>query len=172
MLGTFEYPDFPLDPKVAKLEHGKDHVPGETASAYFKAYARHFGIDKLIQFNTKVAIAEHQETEDGGWSLTLETGTEGKTSNVFARRVIVATGLSTEPILPTFDGQETYGGRIYHARDFPDNYDTVHTAQNATVYGTGKFAWDVAYAYAVAGVPVNWVIRCKYPTNLDIAPFR
>lgn len=159
LLGTFEYPDFPLDGKAVNLRHAKDHVPGEDANAYFKAYARHFGIDKLIQFNSKVTVAEHQETQDGGWVLTIECG--GKTSQIFTRRLIVATGLTTDPILPTFDGQESYGGLIYHAKDFGRYADTRKTAKNATVYGTGKFAWDVAYSYAKAGVPVNWVIRCK-----------
>ncbi|KAJ6781919.1 hypothetical protein PWT90_10863 [Aphanocladium album] len=163
LLGTFEYPDFPLDPAAVNLRPAKDHIPGETANAYFKAYARHFGIDKSIQYNTKVTVAEHQEdTDEGGWILTLESAEDKKASTqVFARRLIVATGLTTDPILPTFAGQETFGSPIFHAKDFANHADTLKTAKSATVYGVGKFAWDVAYSYALAGVPVNWVIRAS-----------
>ncbi len=166
-MGTFEYPDFPLDPAAVKLRPAQDHVPGETANAYFKAYARHFGIDGLIRFNTKVLVAEHHDdTNEGGWTLTLETtpaeGEGNAPTTVFARRLIVATGLTTDPILPTFSGQDTFGAPIFHAKDFSEHVDTLGTAKSATVYGVGKFAWDVAYSYATSGVPVHWVIRGEH----------
>lgn len=164
MLGTFEYPDFPFNPEAFKLQPGKDHIPGEAVNAYFEAYAKAFGIDKYLHFNTKVTVAQHQsETNNGGWVLTLEeAGSNNCTPrNVFARRLIVATGMTSEPILSSFKGQATYGGRIFHPRDFADNFDTTKTAKCATVYGTGKFSWDAAYSYATAGVPVKWVVRCK-----------
>lgn len=160
LLGTFEYPDFPLNPEAVNLRPAKDHIPGETANAYFKAYTRYFGIDGLIQYNTKVTVAEHQEqTDEGGWVLTLEKTDKKASTKVFARRLIVATGLTSDPILPNFAGQETFGAPIFHAKDFVKHADTLKTAKSATVYGVGKFAWDVAYSYALAGVPVNWVIR-------------
>lgn len=162
LLGTFEYPDFPIDPEAVNLRAGQDHIPGETCNAYVTAYAKHFGVDKLIQYNTKVTVAEHQDTDDGGWILTLETQ-NGKptTTKVFARRLIMATGLTSEPIPSSFPGQDTYGGKVFHPKEFVDLTDTLKTAKNATVYGTGKSAWDIAYSYATSGVPVNWVIRCK-----------
>ncbi|KAJ4163594.1 hypothetical protein LMH87_005314 [Akanthomyces muscarius] len=179
LLGTFEYPDFPLDPAAVNLRPAKDHIPGETANAYFKAYARRFGIDGLIQFNTKVIVAEHQEdTAEGGWVLTIEKTEELNTpSKVFARRLVVATGLTTDPILPTFDGQDTFGAPIFHAKDFSQYADTLKTAKSATVYGVGKYAWDVAYSYAAAGVPVNWVIRASghglgWVTTPRVSPFK
>ncbi len=152
------------------MRPAKDHIPGETANAYFKAYARRFGIDGLIQFNTKVIVAEHQEdTAEGGWVLTIEKTEELNTpSKVFARRLVVATGLTTDPILPTFDGQDTFGAPIFHAKDFSQYADTLKTAKSATVYGVGKYAWDVAYSYAAAGVPVNWVIRGEHSLILPI----
>ncbi|KAM3566267.1 hypothetical protein ARSEF4850_000775 [Beauveria asiatica] len=165
LLGTFEYPDFPLDAQTAKLQPAQDHIPGETVNAYLKAYARRFGIDRLIRFSTKVAVAEHQEeTEQGGWVLTLENAKGATTdapTKVFARRLIAATGLTTDPIAPVFDGQETFGGPIFHVKEFPRYADTLKTAKSATVYGVGKAAWDVAYSYAMSGVPVNWVIRAS-----------
>ncbi|ATY59099.1 Flavin monooxygenase [Cordyceps militaris] len=179
LLGTFEYPDFPLD--AAQLEPPKDHIPGETVNAYLKAYAARFGIDRFLQFSTKVVVAEHQE--QGGWVLTLETeqdntdGTPALQTKVFTRRLITATGLVSDPILPSFTGQATFGGPIFHAKDFAQYAETLQTAKSATVYGVGKSAWDVAYSYAINGVPVNWVIRASghglgWVSTSRVSPFK
>ncbi|TQV97029.1 flavin-binding monooxygenase-like family protein [Cordyceps javanica] len=180
LLGTFEYPDFPFDAETAKLKPAADHIPGETVNAYLKAYAIHFGIDGFIQFNTKVIIAEHQEeTIEGGWVLTLEsTGDKAAPlRKIFTRRLITATGVSSDPILPTFTGQDEFEGPIFHAIDFPRYANTLKTAKSAAVYGVGKFAWDVAYSYAMAGVPVNWVIRASghglgWVSTSRVSPFK
>ncbi|OAA73381.1 Flavin monooxygenase-like protein [Cordyceps fumosorosea ARSEF 2679] len=159
--GTFEYPDFPLE--AVDIEPAKDHIPGETVNAYLKAYAARFGVDKLIHFNTKVNVAEHQEDDtSGGWILTLEgPAGDGAQTRVFTRRLIVATGGTSDPIMPTFIDQDTFGRPIFHSKDFPRYSETLKTAKRATVYGVGKFAWDVAYAYATSGVTVDWVIRAS-----------
>ncbi|EEH33191.2 hypothetical protein PAAG_04244 [Paracoccidioides lutzii Pb01] len=73
--------------------------------------------------------------------------------------LILATGLTSEAFLPHFDGQETFGGPIFHIKDFPQNKATLGTAKSVTILGATKSAWDAAYAYSTAGVKVNWIIR-------------
>ncbi|KAI6784004.1 uncharacterized protein J7T54_004550 [Emericellopsis cladophorae] len=156
LLGTFEFPDFPMDTATFGVAP-REHIPGGVLNAYLKAYAARFGIDTLIRANSKVTAAEHQETAEGGWVLTVSNDQQETT--VFARRLIVASGLTSEAFLPHFDGQETFGGRIFHGRDFLQNKDTIQEGKSVTVYGGSKFAWDAVYAYASAGTKVNWVIR-------------
>lgn len=139
----------------------KEHMSGEVINNYLKAYAARFGITSLIRLNTKVIVAEHQETVEGGWILTIAPLNQAPT-RVFARRVIFATGTTSEAFLPHFEGQESFGGRIFHGKDFKQNSDTLQTAKRVTVFGGTKFAWDAVYAYATAGVKVDWVIRCTY----------
>lgn len=157
LLGTYEYPDFPMDPATFGVREG-EHIPGAVINAYLHAYAAHFGIRDAIRLNTRVVTAEHQD-KGGGWILTV-AGPAGEYA-VFARRLIMATGLTSEPFLPHFEGQETFGGRIFHGKDFLQNKDTIRPGTTVTVFGGTKFAFDAVYAYATAGVKVNWVIRCE-----------
>ncbi|KAL2677357.1 hypothetical protein Neosp_011126 [[Neocosmospora] mangrovei] len=156
-LGTFEYPDFPMDSATFNINPG-EHIPGGTINAYLNAYAAKFGINDLIRVKTKVLVAEHQDTAEGGWVLTVAGSNEEETK-VYARRLIIATGLTSEAFLPHFDGQEVFGGKIFHGKDFLQNKDTIQAGKSVTVFGGSKFAWDAVYAYVTAGVKVNWVIR-------------
>ncbi|KAI0403159.1 hypothetical protein F4802DRAFT_608202 [Xylaria palmicola] len=158
LLGTYEYPGFPMSSDEFDVKPG-EHVPGQTINAYLKAYAKRNQLSDLIHLNTKVLFAEHQDTNSGGWVLTLTTLDPSVTGKVFAKRLILATGLTSEAFLPRFDGQEIFGGRIFHGKHFQQNSDTLKTAEAVTIFGATKFAWDAAYAYATAGVRVNWVIR-------------
>ncbi|ROT39960.1 FAD/NAD(P)-binding domain-containing protein [Sodiomyces alkalinus F11] len=161
LLGTYEFPDFPMDPDTFDIKPGQ-HLPGHTINKYLKAYAAEFGISNLIRLNTKVTVAEHQEeTAEGGWVLTVVSGDPAKETKVFARRLIVATGLTSEAFLPHFEGQETFGGRIFHGKHFLQNKDTIEPGKTVAVFGGTKFAFDAVYAYASAGVKVNWVIRAS-----------
>lgn len=155
-----------MDSATFGVEHN-EHIPGEVVNAYLKAYAVKFGIVELIRFQTKVIVAEHQETAEGGWILTVANSKQEE-SKVFARRLILATGLTSDAFLPRFEGQETFGGRIFHSKDFLQNNDTLETTKSVTVFGATKFAWDAVYAYAMAGVTVNWVIRCMYCTAVAL----
>ncbi|PGH32257.1 hypothetical protein GX50_04922 [[Emmonsia] crescens] len=157
LIGTYEYPDFPMDTATFGIKSG-EHIPGQVINAYLKAYAAKFGIADLVRLQTKVIVAEHQDTVAGGWILTV-TNSKQEESKVFVRRLILATGMTSEAFLPHFDGQETFGGPIFHNKHFMLNRDTLKTAKSVTILGATKSAWDAAYAYAMAGVKVNWVIR-------------
>lgn len=155
LFGTYQYPDFPMESGKFGAEPGR-HIPGRAVHEYLKAYAAKFDLTHLIRLNTKVIVAEHQEI-DGGWTLTTQH--KGEKSTICTRKLIVATGLTSEPNLATFAGQDTFEGRIFHGRDFPRNEDTIGSDKVATVYGSTKYAWDAVYAYATAGTEVHWIIR-------------
>ncbi|KAI1321951.1 hypothetical protein F5Y16DRAFT_59052 [Xylariaceae sp. FL0255] len=157
LLGRYEYPGFPMSTEKFDVKH-REHIKGPSIHSYLKAYAKHNGLTGLILLRTKVLSAEHHDTDAGGWTLTVETTGEGERT-LFARRLILATGLTSIPFLPHFAGQEEFGGRIFHQKFFQQNSDTLQTAKAVTVFGASKFAWDAVYAYATAGVKVNWVIR-------------
>lgn len=165
LLGTYEYPDFPMDSKRFNVKPGS-HIPGEVVHEYLCAYAAEFGIAKHIRLQTRVLFAEHQDTAEGGWILTIVSSADGERpeqeQKVGARRLIISTGLTSDAFLPHFEGQETFGGRIFHGKHFQQNRDTLETAKSVVVFGGTKFAWDAAYAYATAGVQTHMVIRCEH----------
>lgn len=155
MFGTYQYPDFPMESGKYGAEPGR-HIPARAVHEYLKSYADQFDLTQLIRLNTKVVSAEHQEI-DGGWILNLQCN--GQTSTIRTKRLIVASGFTSEPNRVSFVGQENFGGRVFHGREFHQNADTVKAGQSATVYGSTKYAWDAVYAYATAGADVHWVIR-------------
>ncbi|KAF4508956.1 hypothetical protein G6O67_005274 [Ophiocordyceps sinensis] len=157
LLGTYEYPDFPMESGRFKVQPG-EHIPGDVVNAYLKAYAIEFGIHDYIRLGTRVTSAEHQP--GGGWILTA-IDAKGEECKVFSRRLIVATGLTSEPFIPHIKGQETFGGAIFHGKDFLQNRDTLETAKSIAIVGGSKFSWDAVYSFAKAGVKVHWVIRAS-----------
>ncbi|KAH9894723.1 hypothetical protein F4778DRAFT_794725 [Xylariomycetidae sp. FL2044] len=169
LLGTYEYPDFPMSSDSFHVKSG-EHITGEAINAYLKAYAAHFGIADSIRLDTRVLSAEHQETPDGGWVLTIShTHSATNVSKVFAHRLIIATGLTSEPFIPHLEGQGRFEGRLFHGKYFQQNRDTL-TAKTVTVFGASKFSWDTVYAYVTAGAKVNWIIRSEGHGPCWIAP--
>ncbi|KAM5378540.1 hypothetical protein ACJZ2D_004494 [Fusarium nematophilum] len=156
MLGTYEYPDFPMDPETFGVLPGQ-HIPGRVVHEYLNQYAQKFGIFDKIRFEHKVESAEHQE--DGGWILQARDSKAGKDVQIQAKRLVVATGLTSEAFLPHFDGEDKFGAPLFHGKDFLDYADTLDTAKSVTVFGGTKTAWDLVYQYATNGIEVNWVIR-------------
>ncbi|TEA22539.1 FAD-dependent monooxygenase DEP4 [Colletotrichum sidae] len=168
LLGTYEYPDFPMDSDTYNIQP-RQHIPGETLFDYLSAYAKRFGIERKIRLRNKVVTAEHRETDEGGWVLTI-VNELGRQSKVSARRLIVSTGQTSEPWMPRFQGQESFGGNVFHGKQFRQNSETLQTAQRVTVFGGTKLAWDAVYAYATSGVKVDWVIRSTGHGPIWIAP--
>lgn len=159
MLGTYEYSDFPMDSDIFGVKPGQ-HIPGDILQRYFEKYAEHFQILGKIRLNSKVETAEQKL--DGGWRLivTERNGNEPRTKIIEPSKLIMATGLTSEPFLPTFSGQDTFGAPLFHPRHFLDyEPDVLQSGKHVTVFGGTKSAWDVAYACASSGVQVDWVIR-------------
>jgi cation diffusion facilitator CzcD-associated flavoprotein CzcO len=156
MLGTYEYPDFPMVSDVFGVKAG-EHIPGEVMNRYLTDYAERFDIFDKIRRWTTVSAAEHQDGPDGGWVLTVQNFE--RTYNIFAAKLVVATGLTSEPFLPHIAGQETFGAPRFHGKDFIQWAETLDSAKRVTVFGGTKLAWDAVYAYASRGVKVDWVIR-------------
>ncbi|KAI1415378.1 FAD/NAD(P)-binding domain-containing protein [Hypoxylon sp. FL1857] len=167
LLGTYEYPDFPMSSDKFDVKPGK-HIPGEVINTYLQAYAEEFGIIDFIRLNTTVLVAEHQDKVEGGWVLTVQP-LKREPFKVFARRLIIATGLLSEPFMPRFKGQDQFGGKVFHSADFPQNSDTLK-AKTVTVFGAGKSGWDAVYQYATTGVKVHWIIRSTGHGPVWMAP--
>ncbi|KAH7308153.1 hypothetical protein B0I35DRAFT_442997 [Stachybotrys elegans] len=171
--GTFEYPDFPMDPSQFNARP-EAHIPGQTIYEYLNAYAKHFGIFSSIRLYTKTLSATHQP--EGGWVLRVESQQHSHSnanstgSEIFATRLIVATGLTSEPFMPHINGQEEFGRPIFHPRDFKTAATAFDPSNRVTVFGGSKFAWDAVYEYATHGIHVDWVIRATGHGPCWVAP--
>ncbi|KAI3394500.1 hypothetical protein diail_2634 [Diaporthe ilicicola] len=167
LVGTLEYPDFPLVPEEFGIERGQ-HVPGHIIHEYLSHYADKFGIASKIRLEHKVISAEHQD--QGGWTVTAKAW--GHIIKLTAAKLVVSTGLSSEEFLPKIDGEDSFASPIFHVKHFPDYADTPDTAKSVTILGGGKSAWDAVYAYASKGVQVNWVIRGVFKSEVARAFYK
>ncbi|KAE8159225.1 hypothetical protein BDV40DRAFT_291148 [Aspergillus tamarii] len=154
MVGSYEYPDFPMLEEVYGVRPDT-HIPAATMCRYLTDYAHHFGVFERVQFNTTVNTVELGP--DDGWTLTIDPGSGPST--LHTKRLVLATGLTSLPNMPSFTGQESFNGPVFHARDFHKRADTLTTCKRVVVVGGAKSAFDVSYAYVQAGVQVDLVIR-------------
>lgn len=160
MRGNYEFGDFTFDDAGLKVKHG-EHILGHEVHQYLRRYAEVFDIYQHIRFDVQVTTAQHLP-EGAGWLLTITSnGDPGKKRQISARKLIVATGLTSDAFVPDLPGSKAdEAPPVVHVKDFqaraPELFKTV---QRATVLGGTKSAWDVCYAFASEGIPVDWVIR-------------
>lgn len=155
MLGTYEFSDFPMDEASYGVKKGQ-HIPGEIVQKYLVAFAEHFKFLDRVRLSHRVESAEHKA--DGSWTLTVSHNKEPLI--IETKRLIVATGITSQAYLPTFKSQEDFGAPLFHCRDMLEHESEVFKAgERATVFGGTKSAWDAAYACATSGMKVDWIIR-------------
>ena len=164
--GSLEYPDFPMDESYG-IKAG-EHIPGTVIYAYLTDCARKSGVLERTRLRTRVESAEDKGEQ--GWLLTTLSG-DGR-AKILAARLIVTTGMTSDPSMPAFEGVETFTSTLFHSRDFHKHADTLNTAKSVVVIGGAKSAWDISYAYALAGVEAHMVIRESGHGPIWMAPPR
>lgn len=155
MLGTYEFSDFPMDEATFGVKPGQ-HIPGNVIQRYMEAYAEKFGFTDRIRLDHRVESASHNL--DGSWQLAVSH--HGESIAIHTKKMIVATGITSQAYLPTFQGQESFGAPLFHCRDLLEHEPAVlRSGERVSVFGGTKSAWDAAYACAAAGMKVDWIIR-------------
>ncbi|KAJ3495939.1 hypothetical protein NLG97_g3031 [Lecanicillium saksenae] len=167
VVGTYEFSDFPLVPEQYNLEPGQ-HIPGHVVYSYLSNFCDVFGLTRLIRLNTKVESATLLQS--GGWEVSVsavhDPETPGMSSEVeqagtiVASRLVLATGLTSEPFMPDLLGRKMFKGHIFHAKDFKSRAEDLASLKTIVVIGGNKSAWDVCYsAAAQSGAKVHMVMR-------------
>lgn len=171
LLGTYEYSDFPMDAATFGVKEG-EAIPGPVVHNYLKAYAEKFDIYRRIRFNSRVESVTKQDNSE--WNIEFSEGVREKTTSksIMSKRLVVATGLTSEPYVPYFAGQDDFDAPIVHAKYLMEQESLVHDSNEVIIIGGSKSGWDSAYAFANAGVQVNWIIReSGYGPNWMAPPY-
>lgn len=158
IVGSYEFSDYPLSLEEYGLRPGQ-HIPGHIVHRYLRDFANHFSISPLIRFHTKVRAANLQD--DGTWLVdySKEGSTGASGGQIVARRIAVATGLTSEPHVPVFSGQDKFKGNIFHSRALKARAQDLTSSRNVVVVGGNKSAWDVCYTAARSGAQVHMLVR-------------
>ena len=102
----------------------------------------------------------HIEKDSDIWIIHRKAK-EGQPARCFkARKLMIATGMTSEPNMPILPEQEGYEGLILHQRDFGrSSVLSTPFINQVAIIGAGKSAADMVYAAAKAGKAVSWIIR-------------
>ena len=164
LLGSYEFSDFPMTEAQFGVRAGQ-HIPGDAVHAYLQVYVKVRDLGEKIRLRCQLTRAEY--TGDKEWVLTVEDGCGGDDSSlgdttyvIKTPRLILATGLTSQPSMPHLTGQDAFGIPLFHVRDLAQHESKVLVeGASVTVLGGTKSAWDTVYACASSGVSVDWVIR-------------
>ncbi|KAH9212911.1 hypothetical protein DL95DRAFT_524823 [Leptodontidium sp. 2 PMI_412] len=154
--GMFEYPCYPME-KQPKDQTFYNYFPGSRVTAYLDAFSTHKLISgKTLQeriiFNSHVKhIAKSQET----WTIETESET-----TFTSRKLIVATGLTSTPNLPSFP-KGSFTPPIIHSRSLAASVPLISspTVNDVVVLGGSKSAFDAVQILHSLNKSVTWIIR-------------
>jgi len=121
-------------------------VPRASLADYLVTYAR--GLDIRTG-----AAATRVDRDGSGWSVAVADGT-----TLHAITVVVCTGRTNEPILPSWAGGALPDGAVVHSRDYRNG--SAYTGQRVLVVGAGNTGAEIALDLVDHGAAeVLWSIR-------------
>ena len=169
-----EFSDMPMPPPPDKDQYHSFFAAKHT-TAYLETYVdSHIYAGKSIRdrvrFKSRVdSVAKFSSSDHGRGSSNLEAQWKIMYDNgkiIFASKVIDATGMTSQPHMPSLPGACDFQGKILHHKSFGHEEEALLSdlsIRNVCILGGAKSAADVAYAFAkVSGEKpknVHWVIR-------------
>jgi hypothetical protein len=129
-----QFPDFPMP------DWWPDYPHHSQLLSYLERYADHFDLRRHIWFGTEASRV--RPVEGGGWDVTTRStgGGSGRTYRYAA--VVVANGHHWSPKLPSYEGMDSFGGEVIHARSFSD--PNMLRGRRVLVIGGGNTGCDIA----------------------------
>ncbi|KIW42881.1 uncharacterized protein PV06_06386 [Exophiala oligosperma] len=153
------FSDVPFTPKPDQVDE-MHMYKAESMTTYLDEYVDNHvysgqTLRDRIRFGVEVASAERTP---GGWRLHCSAPSGRQSFN--ARKLIVASGTTSEANLPEFQGRETFKGPIIHTFNLAQSKVLRREdIRRIAIIGGGKSAADHAYQAVKAGKEVQWIIR-------------
>ena len=119
-------------------------VARDDVRAYLRDYARAHELD--VRTRTPV---ERIDRDGEGWALRTPAG------DVSASRVVVATGMNREPLLPDWPGREGFAGELVHVRDYRE--PGPFADRSVLVVGSGNSGAEIAVDLRDGGAAPVWL---------------
>ncbi|KAF2277765.1 flavin-binding monooxygenase-like protein-like protein [Westerdykella ornata] len=145
--GTYEIPDFPMDEERFGVKKG-EHIPADKVHQYLEALVKESDLTSSVRLNTKVQTAEKSGRD---WILHCKSisGSGERLYKIHTPKLILSTGLSNRPSMPTFPTAGSFEPLVIHSDSFATHFnDIVKPSTSTLIIGGGKSAWDIAYACA------------------------
>lgn len=124
---------------------------------YLTEYAHHFQVDSHIRFGEEVqSITKNynQNQIDDNWQIQTNKDI------LHCKVLVICTGLTNEPVIPKFYGQEDFSGKIIHSSAYKNGIP--YQNQKVLVVGSGNSAAEIALdLYEHGAARVDMLIRGK-----------
>lgn len=116
-----------------------------------------------VQLSTEVQSVEKIGDK---WNVVSEERDTLLQHTFNTTKLIVASGLTSIPNMPSLPGRESFLGQVLHQDGFgSSNVLTSSEVRNITVLGGGKSSGDMVYESVKAGKSVSWVLKATNTTG-------
>ncbi|KAH0372796.1 FAD/NAD(P)-binding domain-containing protein, partial [Aureobasidium melanogenum] len=123
------------------------YTPKDKLGDWFEAYASLMELN--IWLSSSVDSATYSPTSET-WTVDI-TKADGSKRTLHPSHLILATGHSGEPRIPSFSGQSSFTGTLYHGSIHKDATPSSCAGKKILVVGTGNSGHDIAQNYYEAG---------------------
>jgi putative flavoprotein involved in K+ transport len=141
--------------------------PKDKIADWLEMYAR---VMELNYWGSTIARSARYDDDVGAWEVVVER--EHESIRLRPKQLVLATGMSGRPNLPSFPGQDRFAGEQHHSSDHtgPDAY----AGRRVVVIGSNNSAFDICGALHVVGADATMVQRSsthivRSPIVLDMA---
>ncbi|OAG06677.1 putative flavin-containing monooxygenase YUCCA3 [Paraphaeosphaeria sporulosa] len=123
-------------------------TPKDKLADWFEIYAS--ALELNVWTSSTISSASYSDV-DAKWTVIV-TRSDGKERTLRPAHVIFCTGHSGVPLIPTFPGQDTFRGTVYHASQHKDALQHAESlAGKNVVVNQGNSGHDIAQNYHLAG---------------------
>lgn len=131
-------------------------TPKDKLADWFETYASSMELN--IWLSSQVSNAKfHEDTQS--WTVDITRG-DGSRRTVKPAQVVMCTGHAGEPKIPSFPGQSSFKGTVYHGSQHVDaTYQGDVQGKKVVVVGTGNSGHDIAQNYYENGSQVTMIQR-------------
>jgi len=142
-----------------------DHLPYLPFPANWPVFAPKDKVGDWLEFYTRVmevpywsrteCLSATYDSEAGRW--TVEVNRDGERMTLHPTQLVLATGMSGKPSIPTLPGQDIFAGEQHHSSQHPgpDRY----VGKKVVVVGSNNSAHDICKALYENGVDVTMLQR-------------
>jgi cation diffusion facilitator CzcD-associated flavoprotein CzcO len=130
-------------------------TPKDKLGDWFEAYASVMELN--VWMKTSVVSADYDDAT-GKWIVVVARG-DGSQRTLRPRHIVWCTGHSGEARIPSFPGQESFQGKVYHGSQHCDASESDARGKKVIVVGTGNSGHDIAQNYYENGADVTMLQR-------------
>jgi dimethylaniline monooxygenase (N-oxide forming) len=160
-VGTAEFSDQPM-PRPPDEDVYLEFFKAKHTTKYLNDYVdSHSYSGQTLRDRVRLSTeVQSVQKIDGGWTVVSKERETPLQHTFKTAKLIVASGLTSIPNMPSLPGRDSFLGQVLHQDGFgSSNVLASPEVKNITVLGGGKSSADMVYESVKAGKTVSWVLK-------------